>query len=131
MQFNSLRSNCPSCAGRDEKQQADVAENLKVTLRIDPPTEIVHFTGDVTSFDSDMHEWMRYFMQFRKAAGHEPTFAPGTNPDDDSGAQPELVTVRLEKQSPGVWSADFRTPAGVTSEGLSETGHLILRHTPK
>lgn len=120
-----------SCGGAVEKQKADVADSLEVTLRIDPPTEIVHFTGDVTSFDSDMHEWMRYFMQFRKAAGHEPTFAPGANPEDDSGAQPELVTVRLEKQSPGVWSADFRTPSGVTSEGLSESGHLILRHTPK
>jgi hypothetical protein len=70
-------------------------------------------------------------MQFRKAAGHEPTFVPGANPDDDSGAQPEVVTVLLKQQSPGVWSTDFRTPEGVTSEGLSETGHLILRHTPK
>jgi hypothetical protein len=120
-----------SCGGRDESQKADVADSLEVTLRIDPPTEIVHFTGDAISSNEDMHEWMRFFMQFRKAAGHEPTFVPGANPDDDSGAQPEFVTVRVEKQSPGVWSADFRTPAGVTSEGLSETGHLILRHTPK
>ena len=120
-----------SCQGRDEAQKTQVADSMRVTLRIDPPTEIVHFAGDVTSFDSDMHEWMRYFMQFRKTAGHEPTFVPGANPDDDSGAQPEFVTVRVKTQSPGVWSADFRTPAGVTSEGLSETGHLILRHTPK
>jgi hypothetical protein len=56
---------------------------------------------------------------------------PEANPTDDSGAQPQLVTVRVKQQSPGVWSADFRTPEGVTSEGLSETGHLILRHTPK
>lgn len=121
-----------SCGGRDESQKADVADSLEVTLRIDPPTEIVHFVSDaVPPHDEDMHEWMRFFMQFRKAAGHEPAFAPGANPEDDSGAQPELVTVRVKQQSPGVWSADFRTPAGVTSEGLSESGHLILRHTPK
>ena len=120
-----------SCGGAEEKQKANVADSLDVTLRIDPPTEVVHFTGDALSFDDDMHEWMRYFMQFRKAAGHEPTFVPGANPDDDSGAQPQFVTVRVKPQSPGVWSADLRTPEGVTSEGLSETGHLILRHTPK
>jgi hypothetical protein len=120
-----------SCAGAEEKQKVDVADNLEVTLRIDPPTEIVHFTGDAISSDENMHEWMRFFTQFRKAAGHQPTFVPGANSEDDSGAQPQLVTVRVKQQSPGVWSADFRTPEGVTSEGLSETGHLILRHTPR
>jgi len=120
-----------SCAGRDETQKADVADSMDVTLRIDPPTEIVHFAGDVGSHDEDMHEWMRYFMQFREKAGHQPAIAPGANRSDDSGAQPEFITVRVKAQSPGVWSTDFRTPAGVTSEGLSETGHLILRHTPK
>jgi hypothetical protein len=121
-----------SCAGADEDQKTEAADSMEVTLRIDPPTEIVHFVSDaVPAFNDDMHEWMRFFMQFRKAAGHEPTFVPGANPDDDSGAQPEVVTVLLKQQSPGVWSTDFRTPEGVTSEGLSETGHLILRHTPK
>ena len=121
-----------SCQGRDEAQKAQVADSMDVTLRIDPPTEIVHFVGDaVPAYDADMHEWMRYFTQFRKAAGHETTLVPGANPADDSGAQPEFVTVRVKQQSPGVWSADFRTPEGVTSEGLSETGHLILRHNPR
>jgi hypothetical protein len=121
-----------SCQGRDEAQKTQVADSMDVTLRIDPPTEIVHFVNDaIPPQDEDMHEWMRFFMQFRKAAGHAPTFVPEANPTDDSGAQPQLVTVRVKQQSPGVWSADFRTPEGVTSEGLSETGHLILRHTPK
>ena len=121
-----------SCRGSDEKQKVDVADSLDVTFRIDPPTEIVHFVNDaLPPHDEDMHEWMRYFMQFRKAAGQKPQFVPGANPDDDSGAQPQFVTVRVKPQSPGVWSTDFRTPAGVTSEGLTETGHLILRHTPK
>ena len=109
-----------------------MADSLDVTFRIDPPTEIVHFVNDaLPPHDEDMHEWMRYFMQFRKAAGQKPQFVPGANPDDDSGAQPQFVTVRVKPQSPGVWSTDFRTPAGVTSEGLTETGHLILRHTPR
>ena len=121
-----------SCGGRDESQKADVADSLEVTLRIDPPTEIVHFVNNpLPPHDEDMHEWMRYFMQFREKAGHQPAIAPGANRSDDSGAQPEFITVRVKAQSPGVWSTDFRTPAGVTSEGLSETGHLILRHTPK
>lgn len=120
-----------SCEGADEKQKAQVADSMDVTLRIDPPTEIVHFANGALTNDADMHEWMRFFMQFRKAAGHEPALVPGANPNDDSGAQPQLVTVRVKQQSPGVWSADLRTPQGVTSEGLSETGHLILRHTPK
>jgi hypothetical protein len=120
-----------SCAGRDEAQKAQVADSMEVTLRIDPPTEIVHFANGALSNDAEMHEWMRYYMNFRKAAGHEPTFVAGANPGDDSGAQPELITVRVKAQSPGVWSADFRTLPGELSDGLSETGHLILRHTPK
>lgn len=57
---------------------------------------------------------------------------PGADPDDDSGARPRFVTIRVKQQSPGVWSVDSRTPAGVTSEGLSETGltpdEVILRN---
>ena len=121
-----------SCAGRDEAQKAKVVDSMDVTLRIDPPTEIVRFTNPpLPPNDADMHEWMRYFVNFRKAGGNEVTLVPDANPNDDSGAQPEFVTVRVKQQSPGVWSADFRTPSGEISEGLSETGHLILRHTPK
>jgi hypothetical protein len=121
-----------SCGGRDEAQKAQVADSMDVILRIDPPTEIVHFVGGAAPpHDEDMHEWMRFFMQFREKAGHEPAFVPEADRSDDSGGQPEFITVRVKQQSPGVWSADFRTPEGVTSQGLSETGHLILRHTPK
>jgi hypothetical protein len=31
-----------------------------------------------------MHEWMRYFMQFREKAGHQPAIAPGANRNKDS-----------------------------------------------
>ena len=122
-----------TCAGEDETETVDVVDSLvNVTLRIDPPTEIVHFVGEAAPpHDEDMHEWMRFFMQFRDEAGHEPAFAPEANRNDDSGAQPEFITVRVKQQSPGVWSTDFHTPEGVTGQGLSETGHLILRHTPK
>jgi len=121
-----------SCEGSDEAQTVQVADSMDVILRIDPPTEIVHFVGEAAPpHDEDMHEWMRYFMQFREKAGHTPTFTPEANRDDDSGAQPQFITVRVTQQSPGVWSADLRTPEGVTAPGLSETGHLILRHTPK
>lgn len=120
-----------NCAGRLDKGM--VLDSLvDVTIRFDPPTEIVRFSNPpLPPHDAEMHEWMRFFMQFRNAGGQETMLAPDANPRDDSGAQPEFVTVRVKQQSPGVYSADFRTPAGVTGEGLSETGHLILRHTPR
>ena len=120
-----------SCQGADESQKTQVADSLEVVLRIDPPTEIVHFQNDGLANDEEMHEWMRFFILFRKAAADEPVFTPDANVNDDSGAQPVFVTVRVTQQSPGIWSAELRTPEGDISQGLSETGHLILRHTPK
>jgi hypothetical protein len=127
-----------SCAGRDEKQQATVADSMQVLLRLVPPTEIVKYTPVRASplahtHDEDMHEWMRFFTQFRQAADEGSVPEPREEEEGarDSGAAPITLTVRVKEQEPGVWRAEFRTPKGVTGEGLSETGHLVLRHVPR
>ena len=127
-----------SCQGNDDKQKALVTDSVEVTLRIDPPTEIVHFTPLGPSslwrpFDSDMHEWMRYFTQFRQIGGDD--IAPadgGKNEQPEQQQQAQRVTIKMKPQEPGIWRAEFNTREGTTlGEGLSETGHLVLRHTPK
>ena len=127
-----------SCAGGDEKQTALVTDSVEVTLRVEPPTEIVRFVhpdGIVPPRDEDMHEWMRFFTQFRQNAGDEIARASGVgdNALPEEQEQAQVLTVRMKQQEPGVWRAEFNTKEGVLggSTGLSETGHLVLRHTPK
>jgi hypothetical protein len=127
-----------SCAGTDEKQQALVTDSVRVALRIDPPTEIVRFTavlGGLPPQDAEMHEWMRFFTQFRQFGDDEVVLADGGRDDGqpESREQPQVVTVKVKQQEPGVWRAEFNTKEGAmgAGQGLSETGHLVLRHTPK
>ncbi|NUP56402.1 MAG: hypothetical protein HOQ17_02505 [Gemmatimonadaceae bacterium] len=126
-----------SCAGRDEQQKTLVTDSVEVTLRIDPPTEIVRFTfakGFPPPHDADMHEWMRFFTQFRQAAGDEIVAANGSSNEGQPEAQeqPQVLVVKVKQQEPGVWRAEFNTKEGVLgAKGLSETGHLVLRHTPQ
>lgn len=126
------------CNGRDEKQDDVVAENFRVTLRIDPPTEVVHYVpvhaGTLHPFNSDEHQWMRFFTLFRRRAGND--VAPPADAatlDQNTGEQAQLVTVELKKQEnrPGIWRAELTTPDDGANPGtLSENGYLILRHTP-
>ncbi len=127
------------CAGEDEKQEVEVTDSIKVTLRVDPPTEIVRFTPVTPSamiqpFNSDMHEWMRFFTQFREldADSAEVNDLLESSGDDTAGERSKLVTIKLKRIEPGVWRGEFDTPAGTTlGAGLSESGHIIMRHTPK
>jgi hypothetical protein len=134
-----------TCSGQskrdvDSGDSVTVYETVDVTLRIDPPTEITHFepvhhgAGAPPPMDEDMHEWMRFFTQFRKRAGNTVTPPPeAASMDESSGEQPQIITVHVVLQEPGVWRAEFETPDEGKTPGtsLSETGYLLLRHTPK
>jgi hypothetical protein len=127
-----------NCAGSDEVQDILVTDSMQVTLRIDPPTEIVRFTpsiGGVPPHDAEMHEWIRFFTQFRDLAGDDVGFEDGAarTGQPEQQEKPQVLTVKVKQQEPGVWRAEFNTKEGAMggSEGLSETGHLVLRHTPK
>jgi hypothetical protein len=113
---------------------------MLVVLRIEPPTEIVRFTSAVSPnrpHDADMHEWMRFFTRFRQMAGADVVIADGSRDDGQPEARekPQLVAVKVavQQDEPGVWRAEFNTKEGAMEggKGLSETGHLLVRHTPK
>jgi hypothetical protein len=127
------------CTGVDD-QAEERADTMLVVLRIEPPTEIVRFTSAVSPnrpHDADMHEWMRFFTRFRQMAGADVVIADGSRDDGQPEARekPQLVAVKVavQQDEPGVWRAEFNTKEGAMEggKGLSETGHLLVRHTPK
>jgi hypothetical protein len=120
------------CRGEDTKEKAAVDSTWQLVLEVESPVELTRFRPLHVGqpFTDEMHEWMRFFRQFRS---ENLTLAPGQSNihEMDGGTQQLIIQVKLTE--PGTWRAELSTPAKTPAPGysLSENGHLVLRHTPK
>jgi hypothetical protein len=120
-----------NCAGKDDMQKRNVAENFKVTLSPGTPMELVRFKPKYVGepFTSEQAGWLDDWQRQHR---EQQVNIPGPKQQSDDAEPPSIYQFDLKPTSPGIWRIEFKDQeAPMAGWATREESYVVLKHTPK